>query len=109
MVIVLENIGSKDNRLPIKGVNDELILSFLINNNSPQWLIILSIISIRRVMQITCKKLLDVFVNTTEKEYREELDDDHIGVDFDDIIEENNMSEINNSQFKSKIKAKNRW
>ena len=59
-------------------------------------------------MKITCKKLLDFFVNMTEKEYREELDDDHIGVDFDDLIEENNKSEINNSQFKSKIKAKNK-
>ena len=59
-------------------------------------------------MKITCKQLLDFFVNMTEKKYREELDDDHILVDFDDLIEENNKSEINNSQFKSKIKEKNK-
>ena len=59
-------------------------------------------------MKFTSKNLLNSFVNIIEKEDREELDDDHIGVDFDNLIEENNKSEINNSQFKCKIKAKNK-
>ena len=78
-------------------MNDELIWSFLINNNSPQWLIILTIISIRRGIKFTSKDLLDSFVNMTEKEDREELDDDDIVVNFDDLIEENDKNEMNNS------------
>ena len=72
MVNSLEKVGSKDNRLPNKRVNYELILSFLINDNSPQWLIILTIIWIRRGMKFTSKDLLDSFVNVIEKEDREE-------------------------------------
>ena len=77
-------------------MNNELIWSFLINDNSPQWLIILTITSIRRGIKFTFKDLLDSFVNMTEKEDREELDDD-IVVNFDDLIEENDKNEINNS------------
>ena len=58
-------------------------------------------------MTFTSKDLLNSFVNIIEKEDREELDDDDIVVDFDDLIVENDKSEINNSQFKSKIKEKN--
>ena len=97
MVNSLKKVGSKDNRLPNKRVNDELIWSFLINDNSPQWLIILTIISIRRGIKFTSKDLFDSFVNMIEKEDREELDDDDIVVDFDDLIEENDKSEMNNS------------
>jgi len=108
MVNSLKKVDSKDDHLPNKRVNYEL-LSFLINDNSPQWLIILTIISIKRGMKFTSKNLLNSFVNIIEKEDREELDDDDIVVDFDDLIVENDKSEINNSQFKSKIKEKNKW
>ena len=67
MVNSLEKVGSKDNRLPNKRVNDELILSFLINDNSPQWLITLTIISITMGMKFTSKDLLGFFVNMIEK------------------------------------------